>query len=356
VSGEKTYDPTPKRLKQAREDGQIANSHDVVAVVKLSVIFGLIFATDTQWVAQLSELVSSPFELLNLPFLQAVMQLAHVVAGAVARLVIVALFVSIVGTLAGTWLQTGIVISFKKLAPKPDLLNPASGVKKFFNLAQLGSALLNLVKILILVLVIVLTLREVASTMLSLGTGDSRLALSTALALLRKVVLFTVLSFAVIAAIDYAIKKRKTTNDLKMSLEDVRRDMKDAMGDPHFKAHRQRLARELANEPLPLVLVPKATVVVTNPTHFAVAILYEEQETPLPIVLTKGADDTAKEMIAVAEAAGVPVIRYVWLARTLFASAQPGDFIPTATIQAVAAVLRAIKKVSREDVGPAEQE
>lgn len=356
MSGEKTFDPTPKRLIRAREDGQIANSHDVVAVVKLSMILGLLFSSELVWQRQLAELMSAPLDVLNVPFSQAATQLA-IVAGRVAVAFSVSvLLVAILGTVGGTWLQTGFVMSFGKIEPKFDQLNPAEAVKKYFSIAQVITVLLNVAKIFVLAAVIVLTLREVASTMLSIGTGDGRLALSTAVALFRKLAVFAVLSFALLAALDYAVQLKRTTRALKMSLDEVRKDMKEAMGDPHVKSHRRRLAVELANEPRPATLVASASVVVTNPTHLAIAIYYRDQETPLPIVLAKGADSAAREMISAAQTAGVPVIRYIWLARTLFSSAQAGDFIPTAALQAVAAVLRAIEKVSRDAEGSEQQD
>ena len=152
----------------------------------------------------------------------------------------------------------------------------------------------------------------------------------------------------VLAIIDFALQKYFFVKGQRMSHEDVRKEYKQMEGDPHMKSHRKSLARELTQQPgntTPAQApVEDADLLLVNPSHFAVALFYRPKLTPLPRVICKGYDAEARELIDRARKGGVPVIRFVWLARTLYRS-EVGHFIPRETLQAVAQVYRLLREL-----------
>ena len=154
-----------------------------------------------------------------------------------------------------------------------------------------------------------------------------------------------------IAAFDFGLQKYFFLKRQRMSKEDIRNEYKQSEGDPHMKGHRKAVAQELINQPPTSKPKPrgqeKADMLLVNPTHFAVALFYRPDSTPLPRILYKGHDADARELIAQAKADGIPVIRYVWLARTLYKSDE-GSYIPRETLQAVAQVYRLLRELDQE--------
>ena len=127
-------------------------------------------------------------------------------------------------------------------------------------------------------------------------------------------------------------------------MDEIKREYKESEGDPIVKGTRKQLARQWANEG-PAARTEDANAVVVNPTHFAVALLYDAETSPVPMVLAKGKDEVAQAMIARAQECGIPVIRHVWLARTLYATAKPDTVIPKTSYEAVAHVYAVIQEM-----------
>ncbi len=162
---------------------------------------------------------------------------------------------------------------------------------------------------------------------------------------LLKLFVAAVIALVVIGPADFAIQKWLFLRDQRMDKDEVKREYKEMEGDPMIKGRRRQLAHEMANSS-PKQTVPNATVVVTNPTHFAVALYYKPGETPLPVIVAKGADAQALEIRAIAEAHGVPVVGNPPLARALF-KLPLDDAVPEALFEAVATVLRWVSMLDR---------
>lgn len=151
-------------------------------------------------------------------------------------------------------------------------------------------------------------------------------------------------AFAVIAALDYLYQKYKWTQDHMMSMDEVKREYKESEGDPMVKSQRKQLHRELMNQNT-VSNVRKAKVLVTNPTHYAVALDYDKDKTPLPVILAKGEGALAQRMIEVAKEEGIPIMRNVPLARALYAEGTENAYIPRDLIGPVAEVLRWVQSL-----------
>jgi flagellar biosynthetic protein FlhB len=333
---DRTEDPSPRRLEKAREEGQVPLSREVVQLASLgagtlaAAILGPgaargIMAETTALLAR-APVAAEPME-ASAGLLMAALPVALGVAGAAA-----------VAALAATLLQTGFLVSAKGLIPNLGKLNPLAGAKRLFGRH---------------------TLEELVRTLLKLGAcvcavwwgvwGDAQDATLAALSetpsefadslwhLLRGLLLGGAAGLAAVAGLDLLWVRLAHMRRLRMSREDLRQEMKESEGDPHFKAKRRHVMRQRSRRRA-LAEVPKATVVVTNPTHYAVALAYERGRDAAPRVVAKGADLMAKRIRETAEAHGVPLVPNPPLARALYLVDEEAQ-IPAEHFAAVAEVI-----------------
>lgn len=331
----KTEKPTPKRLREARREGQTARSREVGAATSLA--GGLLvltafapagattFAERTAW---LLEHATHGDELPRQALLASGTEMAIAV---LAPFVIVA---TIFG-LAGGFAQVGFAPAPKAIQPQAKRLNPKRGLQRF-KPSQMGWELArNMVKLGLLAVLVWLPLQgwmgELAGRF-TLGGGMAELG-GTVLDLIGRAAVLA----ALIAAADVAWTKYRHQKQLMMRKDEVKREHKDAEGDPHLKQRRQQRAQELsANRTI--ASAADADVVVANPTHFSVALAYEADD-PAPRIVGKGLDEAALEMRRTARRHGVPVLDNPLLARGLYRRCRVGDQVPAALFEAVAAVL-----------------
>jgi flagellar biosynthetic protein FlhB len=233
--------------------------------------------------------------------------------------------------------QTGLLLSGEGLKPKLSRIDPLAGSKRLLSpdgAVKLAKATLKMV---IISIVVWMTMRarlaEIASLgELGVGMATARLAtLSFDVAIRASVTLF------LLAAADYGWQRRKWTRSLRMSKEELKQEMKESDGDPQVKAAIRRRRQALMNRMI--AAVPKADVVVTNPTHYAVALKYDPVTMQAPVVVAKGERLLAQRIKEVAHKAGVPVLEEPPLARALYASVAVGGFVPANLFHAVAEVL-----------------
>jgi type III secretion protein U len=235
--------------------------------------------------------------------------------------------------------QIGFLFSVEAATPKIENLSPAKWFKKTFSKNNLFELLKNVVKVVVLSAVVYRLLmdnwRELATIPRSSALGLSAFLGETLVTL----ILWTAAAFAVLAAVDFVWQRFKHVKDNMMTKDEVKREYKEMEGDPLIKSKRRQLHQEMANQGA-VNSVAKAKVVIANPTHYAVAIDYEEGRTPLPVVLAKGQGELARRMIAEAERLGIPVLREAPLARDLFENAEENCYIPKSLIGPMAEVLR----------------
>ena len=357
-SGEKTEKPTARKLREARRKGDVPKSRD------LGLGLGLIAALLAVW--QLVRLAPPRLAALLDAALEASAErdfaesLAAVGAEAVsAALVLSALVlvpVSFVGLLA-LFLQTGPILALEKLAPKLSNLDPVAGTKRMFGADSLvecvKAVLLSAILLGISAYVTVDNLGEFLRTPHATPTAFVAAMLDGAMQL----VLWTLGAFAFFTALDLAWQHSSFEKKMMMSQQDIKEEHKNAEGDPQMKGERKRLARQWSGEGAKKA-ASGATVLVVNPVHVAIAVLYDERTTPVPKVIGRGEDELALEMRAAAEAAEVPVLRNELLARTLLKDTRDGDLVPRELFAVVAEVtlwaLRARARLERERRGEPE--
>lgn len=336
-SGDKTEKPTPKRLKEARDKGQIAKTPDLATWVGMLATTVLIQTTITRAGPAYTDMLHSMGAAMANPEIGNAMKFAADAAwtGAVsiAPLLIGLLVVAFVANAA----QVGFRPTTKKLKPDFSRLNPFKGLKRMVGAQSWWELGKSVIKTIVLAVVAWPIMTEAVNT-LTRGTESSLVSI-TAVTAKSALTLIRNISAAglVIAAADYAYQKHSIMKKLKMSRQELREEYKNQEGNPQMKgAMRSRAAAISRNQMISSVSI--ADVVVVNPTHYSVALKYDAAK-GAPQVVAKGAGELAANIRMKAEKAGVPIVREPVLTRTLYRSCEVGQLIPAELYEVVAHLL-----------------
>ena len=346
-SGDKTEKPTPKKLQDARKKGDISKSKDITSTAGMLVILMLAAVVLPIVGDQVASLLRASFELIQEPFAQAAPRLGRQAAMTLLMVVgMVVVPVALVGALV-EFIQAGPVMSTEKLKPKAENLNPAKGIKRMFSMDNLVELVKSILKTALVGTIAWLVMRKVLPDLPLLLSGRPE---SVGAALWQTTWLLLAWaggSFVLVSAMDLAWQRYSFSKKMRMSMRDIRQEMKDAEGDPHMKGQRKQLQQEWAQQGASNAAA-SAHVLVVNPTHVAIAIAYDRQDCPVPTVTAKGEDDDALAMRQAAQEAGVPVLRNIDLARSLLADAEPGEIVPAELFDIIATVVLWAQEVRHE--------
>ncbi len=342
-SQERSEQPTGKRLRDAAERGQVARSKEVQDVVQLAAALMTLSWVGGYMVSSLADRVGSGLARIDGVAHRAVMpsELTAIATGYLGHLALIVgpvMGTAVVASLAAVSAQGGWNVSWKPLQPDFTKLNPANGLKRLLP----TKAGIDLIRVAIVATALVWVSLGVVRPFIEEAALLSRVApvaaagsaWSTVLTLAKR----GLIVFAVIATFDYLIKRYQMRKTLKMTKQEVKEEHKTLEGNPEIKSRVRRLQREMSRRRM-LSAVPKATVIITNPTHIAIALEYKRDAMAAPRVLAKGADFVAERIKAVAQEHGIPTVENVTLARALFAHAEIDEVIPADLFEAVAEVL-----------------
>ena len=346
-SQERTEPATPRKRRKEREEGRVAKSQDLgaAAVILVGLFALLVFGRFLfSWIIS--------FTTDSIAFLGGSTIREEGWFSVIQKETVYALLVpwlpiglaAAVGALIVTVSQVGFFLTTKPLVPKMDRMNPVSGLKKVLSLRSLVEMVKGLLKAALFALVIYFSLRKdtpelVQAIRFPLEAGVSQLlwkllGLSFRLAFL----------LLVIAVFDYVYQKWEFDRSIKMSKQELKEEYKQMEGDPQIKSKIRQKQRELARSRM-MSSVPKADVVITNPTHLAVALEYDREIMEAPVLVAKGSDFLARKIRELAEEHGVPVIENKPLARAIYESMEIGEEIPEHLYKAMAEVLAFIYKL-----------
>lgn len=345
MSEDKNEKPTDKKIEDAREKGQVPVSRDLARLVMLLVVAEIAFVFEPKWREAIESLVHLSVTRIGVPFRHAVNDMV-VSAGLLLLLVFAASFVvcSIV-SVASHWGQFGVLIAPEAAEPKFDKLNPVNGFKQLFSMKKLFELFMTICKGILIGWVIFLVVRGELPDIVHLAGGGPKEIFYGFLSMLRSTFHIIVGLCVVISLLDLGVQHYFHIKDLMMDKEEIKKEYKETEGDPLIKGQRKQLAREWAMSDPPSK-TQKSNAVVVNPTHFAVALLYDpENGAAVPVVMAKGKDEVAQAMIRRARECGIPVIRHVWLARTLYATGRPDTYIPKSSYEAVAYVYAVVHEL-----------
>ena len=343
---ERTEQPTGKRLDEARTEGRVPRSADLSTAAVLLISGAGLRMFGASMGAALSQLMHSGLELSGAQLRDPDLALAAAADELLHALIACAPLFSlmVVAALAAPLALGGWNFSFEALTPNFTRLDPIAGFGRLFSLRgaiELGKAF---AKFLLVAGTAFLVLRSQAPRMLALGNEPLAAALADAVRLVADALLILSATLGLIAAIDVPWQLWRHHKELRMTREEIREEFKESEGSPENKSRVRRTQRDLIRRRM-MHEVPKADVVVTNPTHFAVALRYDEGRMHAPRVVAKGADLIAARIREIATEHSVPVFEAPPLARALYHNVEIGGEIPTALYVAVAQVLTYIYRL-----------
>lgn len=346
MAEEKTEEPTERKLKKAREKGQVAKSKDVADAATLAAAIGVLTAGEAMLTGGLSRAIRTALDFVHgerTP--QATLAALHDLAASAGLTMLPFVAAAIVAGVASQAPQAGFMITLEPVMPKFDAISPMAGIKRIFSM----KSLLELVKMIVKAIVLTCVIWKMMTSLFPLVVASAYEAtpqLSRVLwIVLMKLFGVVALVVAVFAAADYKISRAMFIRDNRMTKEETKREHKESEGDPHTKGERRRLAREIATSAPPRQKVGQANVLVVNPTHYAVAIRYAPDEHPLPRVIEKAVDDGALALRRHAHALGVPIVGNPSVARALY-RVERDAAIPEELFETVAAILRWVESIS----------
>jgi flagellar biosynthetic protein FlhB len=339
-SQDKNLPPTERRLEKAREDGQVAHSQHLSHFAVLGggafALFGLVHLAVERLLVMLQSQLRFDANTLAEPALMAQQTMELTFSGLLVSLPfgLIVMALSVLASLS----VTGLLITFKPLTPDLSKLNPLSGMGRIFSRAKAVEVAQLIIIIAVLAVVIVTYVNTHLDEMAALALQADQAALKAASHWMVSGLGMMLLVIAIVAAIDVPVQITLHKSQLKMSEQEVREEHKESEGNPETKNRRRARQREIAQRQS-IRQVPKADFVVVNPTHYAVALRYDESSMGAPRVIAKGVDLVALKIREVARHHEVPLLEAPMLARALYAHAELDEDIPAALYTAVAQVL-----------------
>ncbi|KXS40616.1 MULTISPECIES: flagellar biosynthesis protein FlhB [unclassified Candidatus Frackibacter] len=346
---EKTEEATPKRRQEAREEGQVAKSQDLSMAFTLLFSFIVLFFLMNSMIVELSEfmtkflsdyltlaLTARNFHTLLLEIMRFILQL-------IAPIMVVT---AVIGSALGIF-QTGFLFTPKAIQPKISKLNPISGFKNMFSKKTFVEFLKSLLKISIVGVIAYLTIKSRLSDILLLG----KMSLDQALRLIGGIVYSLAIKISIILIIlgvgDFIYQKWQHEQDLKMTKQQVKEERKQTEGSPEVQKRIKEEQQKLAMNRM-MSDIPDADVVITNPTHIAVAIKFDMDTMEAPVIIGKGKGEVAQKIKEKAKEHDIEIVEEKPLARALYAEAEIGQEIPVELYQAVAEILAYVYQLNNE--------
>ena len=342
---ERTEPATPRRRQEAREKGQVARSQDLTAAfLLLSGLLGLRWLGPWLWEGLVAVTAASLGQEAPTRLNEITMFSVMVVTEGVKRVAPIAMlmFLAVLGAL---YVQVGNLLSVQPLIPSLTKIDPISGLKRLFSIRSVMTAVINGLKLALVGVVAWLSMRQKADSIIyafSLGLYDG---FTLGASLLFDLGIKLGVLLLLLALLDYAWQRHRHERELRMTKEEVKDELRNMEGDPQIKRRRRQVQLQMAMRRLRHE-VPSADVVITNPTHLAVAIRYDAETMIAPKVVAKGADYLAIRIRQIAREFGVPVVERKPLARALYEAVEVGQFVPERFYRAIAEILAYIYELT----------
>jgi flagellar biosynthetic protein FlhB len=345
---ERTEQGTPKRHEEAREKGRVAKSREVSSVAILAACLVYFYFNATGFTQKLTSLMASTFldagrMTIGIDNVQALF------GGMVFKVFSIVfpffLMLFLIGILANL-IQVGVLFSAEAVQPDLAKIDPLKGFKRLFSLNSLVELFKNLLKMIIIGFVGYLVIKNESQAFLPLSEQTVWQILAYLGKITFKILLTTCIVLLFVAVLDYAYQRWEYEKGLRMSRQEIKEEFKNSEGDPAIKARIKRLQREMSRKRM-MAAVPKADVIITNPTHLAVAIQYEAGTSIAPRVIAKGAGIIAEKIRERGKESQVPIVENKPLAQVLYKTVQIDELIPESLYRAVAEVLAFVYNMKR---------
>lgn len=345
--GEKTEPATAKKLSDARSEGQVCKSRELDQAATLVALFLSLKVLISFMGGNFLQIFHDVYN--KIPETASARELNHVVVMSYMQQ---AVWASI--KLAGPFFAVGVAVSFlinivqvkwkistKPLKPKPDKFNPINGFKRMFSKDSLFELVKSIAKITLILIIAYTTLRSHVEEIFLLYNITLQQAIAEIGTLVIDVGFRISIIYCLIGAVDYIYQRHKFNEDMKMTKQEVKDEMKNSEGDPQIKSKQRQRMQEASRRRM-MQDVPKADVVITNPTHYAVALKYDAGTGTAPVLVAKGADLVAQRIKEIAKENHVEIVENKPLARMIYTNVEIGREIPPELYQAVAEILAAV--------------
>lgn len=349
MKDDKTEDPTPKKKREARKQGNIAKSREVNTAMTFLAILLIVYIMPDFINLEIKNFLINTFRsdfntnidgtLIKILIIKFIFSFMKIILP-------ICLTIMIFGIL-GNLIQTGLIFSKEALKPKFSKLNPITGFKNMFSLKAVGNLIKSIVVILVLLVVTSSFMDKNFEGLMKSGDIYTPYLFDTIIELIKKLLSSISLVIVIISIIDYGYQLYIHNKELKMTKQEVKEEYKQMEGDPHIKGKIKQKQKQMATQRM-MQSVPSATLIVTNPTHISIAIRYEKGKDTTPVVVAKGADVIAFKIRELAKNHNIPIIENKPLARIMYKEVEIDQEIPEKMYKAVAELLVAVYKIKNK--------
>ncbi len=348
-SEERTEDATPRQREKSREEGRVTSSREVGTLAVLTTATLSIYYLGPYMTKRMCALVVHYLENLGTVDLSQG-GAALLLRDAFIRVLFVIgplLFLLVLASIAGYLIQVGFLITGKPLQPKPSRINPIEGAKRIFSAHMIAETAKSVFKFLVVIWVSYSVLDSVVVAAIPMMDSSPEGLLHVIITVGFRLACVILIFLVIVAVSDYAFQKWQFEKSIRMSRYEIKQELKETEGDPHIKARVRSIRHQQARQRM-MAEVPKAEVVITNPTHYSIALRYDPQEREAPHVVAKGQGLIALRIREIAQEHDIPLYEEPWLARQLFRTCDIGDTVPVDLWQAVAKVLAYIRALDNK--------
>lgn len=346
---DKTEEPTEHKLQEARKKGQVMKSQEVISTCLLMAIAGTMLAAGPFMLSQIRDFTIYTWSLVptynmnERDFFGDIVLVMSTVFLTLVPLLAAGFAMALVANLA----QVKFIFSTETLKPSLNKLNPLEGFKRIFSMKSVMELLKQVAKLAVVGYICYKVVGEVLPQLSAAPTMPLQATLDLVGTTVRSLVSKVLVGMVAIAAVDYLFQHKQFMKQMKMSMQELKDEYKDTEGNPQVKGKMRQLMRQ-GSQGRMMEEVPSASAVVTNPTHLAVALRYQQGEDPVPVVVAKGENLLAQQIKVMAEDHEVPIVENVELARALFKTCEAGGPVPTEMYKSVAEVLAYVIKLKRK--------
>jgi len=346
---DKTEEPTEHKLQEARKKGQVMKSQEVISTLLLVAVAGIMIGAGPMMLGRIREFtiytwrLIPNFNLAERNFFADIIFVMGTILMVLAPLLAGAFLMALLANIA----QVKFIFSAEPLKPSLNKINPIEGFKRIFSAKSLMELVKQVAKLTIVGWICYKVVSGVLPELRNAPTMPLTATLALVFATIKRLVGQVLIGMIAIAAVDYVFQHKQFMKQMRMSMQELKDEYKDTEGNPQIKAKIRQLMRQGAQGRM-MEEVPNASAVVTNPTHYAVALRYEQGTDPVPVVVAKGENLIARQIKVMAEDHEVPIVENVELARALFKACEIGGAVPTEMYKAVAEVLAYVIKLKRK--------
>ena len=348
---EKTEEPTSKKMEEALKSGNVVSSKEVSSFVML------LFLTLLIWLAspsifreaffKLSSYIARPHDMGGNYMASDIIELIFSISKELLAIALIPFSLSVLASISGNFIQRGFILSPEAIKIDASKLSPLKGLARIFSIRSLVEFIKGIIKVIIIGVAVYLAVKPELAQIYNIYQASFAGILALIFHLVLKMLITVCIIMGIIAVVDFFYQKYEHIKGLKMTKQEVKDEMKQLEGNPEIKARLRKIRQERAKQRI-ATAVPKANVVITNPSHYAIALLYNEDEMPAPKVVAKGVDEVAGRIRELAKQHMVPIMRNPPLARSLYQTCDVDEFIPANQYRAVAQIFAELEKMQQK--------